>query len=69
MLQVLLDFLQGYLFVLQLEHLQKEPSKPKEEFLMTVVCDTVTSGISDGLRNLFEVHRSNLFPRSSFYDL
>ena len=62
MLQVRLDFLQGHWFVLQLEHLQKEPSsKPKEEFLVTVVCDTVTSGVSDGWRNLFEVHRSNWF--------
>ena len=33
-------------------------SKPKEDFLMTVVCDTVNSGISDGWRNLFEVDRS-----------
>ena len=45
MLQVRLDFLKGHRFVLQLEHLRKEPSsEPKEEFLMTVVCDTVTSG-------------------------
>ena len=42
--------------------LQKEPSiMPKEEFLMTVVCDTELSGIPEGVRNLLEEHRSNWF--------
>ena len=41
-------------FVLQFEHLQKEPSiLPKEEFLMTV-CDPELSGIAEGVRNLLE---------------
>ena len=61
-LQVRLDFLQAHRFVLQLRHLRNEPSTiPKEEFLITVVCDNVVSGISDGWRNLFEVHRPNWF--------
>ena len=60
--QVRLDFLHAHRFVLQFEHLQKEPSiMPKEEFLMTVVCDTELSGIPEGLRNLLEEDRSNWF--------
>ena len=57
-----IGLLHAHRFVLQFEHLQKElPIMPKEEFLMTVVCDTELSGIQEGLRNLLEEHRSNWF--------
>ena len=62
MSQVRLDLLHAHWFVLQFEHPQKEPSIiDKEEFLMTVNCDSELSGIPEGLRNMLEEHRSNWF--------
>ena len=53
-----LDFSHANRFILQFEHLQKEPSiMPKEEFLMTVVGITELSWVPERFRNLLGEYR------------